>query len=60
MDEYEKLEQDLKKQYEMFVQKFVSLSYLENMLDDYDKVEQEKMVEREVREWSNCALRCTA
>ncbi|XP_064093964.1 clusterin-associated protein 1-like isoform X2 [Macrobrachium nipponense] len=47
MDEYEKLENDLKKQYEMFVQKFISLSYLENMLDDYDKIEHEKMIERE-------------
>lgn len=48
MDEYEKLEQDLKRQYESFVQKFISLSYLENQLDDYDRHEQEKMAEREV------------
>ncbi|XP_050716808.1 clusterin-associated protein 1-like isoform X2 [Eriocheir sinensis] len=47
MDEYEKLEQDLKRQYEFFVQKFISLSYLENQLDDYDRHEQEKMAERE-------------
>ncbi|XP_042236218.1 clusterin-associated protein 1-like [Homarus americanus] len=47
MDEYEKLEQDLKRQYESFVQKFISLSYLENLLDDYDRIEQEKMAERE-------------
>lgn len=48
MDEYEKLEQDLRRQYESFVQKFISLSYLENQLDDYDRHEQEKMAEREV------------
>lgn len=48
MDEYEKLEHDLKRQYESFVQKFISLSYLENQLDDYDRHEQEKMAEREV------------
>ncbi|XP_042876419.1 clusterin-associated protein 1-like [Penaeus japonicus] len=47
MDEYEKLEQDLKKQYETFVQKFISLSYLEALLDDLDRVEQDKMAERE-------------
>ncbi|XP_063587800.1 clusterin-associated protein 1-like [Penaeus indicus] len=47
MDEYEKLEHDLKKQYETFVQKFISLSYLEALLDDLDRVEQDKMAERE-------------
>ncbi|KAK8747400.1 hypothetical protein OTU49_016794, partial [Cherax quadricarinatus] len=41
MDEYEKLEQDLKRQYEAFVQKFISLSYLENQLDDHDRLEHE-------------------
>ena len=48
MDEYEKLEVDLKKQYEFFIRRFMSLSFLEQQLDDYDKIEQEKMSEREV------------
>lgn len=48
MDEYERLEAELKHQYEAFVQKFISLSYLENELEDYNRLEQEKMVEREV------------
>ena len=47
MDEYEKLEVDLKKQYEFFIRRFMSLSFLEQQLDDYDKIEQEKMSERE-------------
>lgn len=54
MDEYEKLEGDLKQQYETFVQKFISLSYLENQLEDYDRVEQEKIAEREVSGMKVC------
>ena len=59
MDEYEKLEQDLRRQYESFVQKFISLSYLENQLDDYDRHEQEKMAEREVSFWNKMHYNCT-
>ena len=48
MDEYEKLEVDLKAHYERFIKRFMSLSFLEHQLDDYDRIEQEKMAEREV------------
>lgn len=42
MDEYEKIEEDLQKQYEIYVEKFHNLSFLEQQLEDYHRVEQER------------------
>lgn len=42
MDEYEKLESELHKLYSTYVQKFRNLSYLEAMLNEYDKAELER------------------
>ncbi len=42
MDEYEKIEEDLQKQYQTYVEKFRNLSFLEQQLDDYHRVEQDR------------------
>ncbi|KAJ8245785.1 hypothetical protein GJAV_G00260290 [Gymnothorax javanicus] len=47
MDEYEKIEEDLQRQYEIFVEKFRNLSFLEQQLDDYHRLEQERFEETE-------------
>ncbi|XP_037553753.1 clusterin-associated protein 1 homolog [Nematolebias whitei] len=47
MDEYEKIEEDLQKHYEMFVEKFRNLSFLESQLDEYHRLEQERFEEAE-------------
>ena len=39
MDEYEKLEKDLQQQYEVYMERFRNLDYLENELDMYNKVQ---------------------
>ena len=38
MDEYEKLERDLQQQYEIYMERFRNLDYLEHELDNYNKV----------------------
>ena len=48
MDEYEKLEAELKKLYEEYIVKFRCLSYLEQQLEEYERVEQERMEERQM------------
>uniref|UniRef100_A0A1A7XT11 Clusterin associated protein 1 n=1 Tax=Iconisemion striatum TaxID=60296 RepID=A0A1A7XT11_9TELE len=47
MDEYEKIEEDLQKQYEIYVEKFRNLNFLESQLDEYYKLEQERFEEAE-------------
>ncbi|MBN3320099.1 CLUA1 protein, partial [Atractosteus spatula] len=47
MDEYEKIEDDLQKQYEVYVEKFRNLSFLEQQLEDYHRLEQERFEETE-------------
>uniref|UniRef100_A0AAQ4QW60 Clusterin associated protein 1 n=1 Tax=Gasterosteus aculeatus aculeatus TaxID=481459 RepID=A0AAQ4QW60_GASAC len=47
MDEYEKIEEDLQKQYETFVEKFRNLCFLESQLDEYHRMEQERFEEAE-------------
>ncbi|MED6257529.1 Clusterin-associated protein 1 [Ataeniobius toweri] len=47
MDEYEKIEEELQKQYEIFVEKFRNLSFLESQLDEYHRLEQERFEEAE-------------
>lgn len=42
MDEYEKIEEDLQKQYDVFVEKFRNLCFLESQLDEYHRMEQER------------------
>ena len=48
MDEYEKLERELQKQYEVYVEKHCNLSYLEHQLREVEQAEQDKM---EVSTW---------
>ncbi|XP_021348912.1 clusterin-associated protein 1-like [Mizuhopecten yessoensis] len=47
MDEYEKLEEDLQKLYEIYMNKFRNLTYLESQLEDYNRAEQDKFEETE-------------
>lgn len=47
MDEYEKLESELEKYYQIYIDKFRNLDYLENQLDIYTTKEQEKREESE-------------
>ena len=42
MDEYERLEGDLRKQYEVYVEKHCNLSYLEHQLEQVNQAEQDK------------------
>lgn len=42
MDEYEKIEEDLQKQYDIYVEKFMNLCFLESQLEDYHRMEQER------------------
>ena len=42
MDEYERLEQELEKIYENYIIKFRNLTYLEQQLEEYNKLEQDK------------------
>ena len=43
MDEFEKLEGDLKKMYEVYMEKFRNLTYLEQIVDAYDRQQQVKV-----------------
>ncbi|XP_044056535.1 clusterin-associated protein 1 homolog isoform X1 [Siniperca chuatsi] len=47
MDEYEKIEEDLQKQYDTYVEKFRNLCFLESQLDEYHRLEQERFEEAE-------------
>ncbi|XP_029003353.1 clusterin-associated protein 1 homolog [Betta splendens] len=47
MDEYEKIEEELQKQYETYVEKFRNLCFLESQLDEYHRLEQERFEEAE-------------
>ncbi|XP_036447062.1 clusterin-associated protein 1 homolog [Colossoma macropomum] len=47
MEEYEKIEEELQKQYGTYVQKFRNLCFLEQQLEDYHRVEQERFEETE-------------
>lgn len=48
MDEYEKLEEDLRKLYEEYIVKFRCMTHLEQQIEEYERVEQEKMKERHI------------
>ena len=43
MDEYEKLEVELQKQYEGYMERHRNLSYLEHQLEEYSRVEQDRV-----------------
>ncbi|KAJ8364151.1 hypothetical protein SKAU_G00129820 [Synaphobranchus kaupii] len=69
MDEYEKIEEDLQRQYEIYVEKFRNLSFLEQQLDDYHRLEQERfeetenslrMMQHKLREEERCLVRSGA
>lgn len=45
MDEYERLEKELEKLYNEYLEKFRNLDYLEHQLDMYNKQEEEKLQE---------------
>ncbi|XP_068276360.1 clusterin-associated protein 1 isoform X2 [Nyctibius grandis] len=45
MDEYEKIEEQLQKQYSSYLEKFRNLTYLEQLLDDQRQTEQEMFEE---------------
>ena len=45
MDEYERLERELEKIYEEYIEKFRNLDYLEHELDVYNMMENEKFEE---------------
>uniref|UniRef100_A0A8C4W0F2 Clusterin associated protein 1 n=1 Tax=Gopherus evgoodei TaxID=1825980 RepID=A0A8C4W0F2_9SAUR len=47
MDEYEKIEEELQKQYSSYLEKFRNLAYLEQQLDDHHRVEEERFEETE-------------
>ncbi|MBN3306421.1 CLUA1 protein, partial [Amia calva] len=47
MDEYEKIEEELQKQYDTYVEKFHNLSFLEQQLEDHHRLEQERFEETE-------------
>ncbi|XP_015269037.1 PREDICTED: clusterin-associated protein 1 [Gekko japonicus] len=47
MDEYEKIEEELQKQYSGYLEKFRNLAYLEQQLDDQHRMEQERFEEAE-------------
>ncbi|XP_008844351.1 clusterin-associated protein 1 isoform X2 [Nannospalax galili] len=47
MDEYEKIEEELQKQYDVYLEKFRNLAYLEQQLEDHHRMEQEKFEEAE-------------
>uniref|UniRef100_V9KPV1 Clusterin associated protein 1 n=1 Tax=Callorhinchus milii TaxID=7868 RepID=V9KPV1_CALMI len=47
MDEYEKMEEELQRHYEIYVEKFRNLCYLEQQLDDLHRMEQERFEETE-------------
>ncbi|KAI5127982.1 clusterin-associated protein 1 isoform X1 [Manis pentadactyla] len=47
MDEYEKMEEELQKQYDVYLEKFRNLAYLEQQLEDHHRMEQERFEEAE-------------
>lgn len=49
MDEYEKIEEQLQKQYSTYLEKFCNLTYLEQLLEDRQRAEQEMFEVRQLR-----------
>lgn len=55
MDEYEKIEEQLQKQYSIYLEKFRNLTYMEQLLDDHRRTEQEMF---EVKQLTNAQQDC--
>lgn len=55
MDEYEKIEEELKGQYEIYVKKFRTLCYLESQLEAFHRQEQERFEVRSANEGVDCS-----
>ena len=49
MDEFERLEEELKKLYNDYIDKFRCLAFLEAEMEDYERTEETRMKERQVR-----------
>lgn len=47
MDEYERLEEDLEKLYTSYMERFRNLAFLEQQLDDHNRIEQDRLEETE-------------
>nr|KAG5710381.1 hypothetical protein BaRGS_022199 [Batillaria attramentaria] len=47
MDEYERLEEDLQKLYDSYLMRFRNLAFLEQQLDEHNRVEQDRLEETE-------------
>ncbi|RMC17858.1 hypothetical protein DUI87_05526 [Hirundo rustica rustica] len=58
MDEYEKIEKQLEKQYSTYLEKFRNLTYLEQLLDDQRRTEQEMFEVPGEHSWSSIAEFC--
>ena len=43
MDEYERLEEDLQKLYDAYTERFRNLAFLEQQLDDHNRVEHDRL-----------------
>jgi hypothetical protein len=57
MDEYEKLEEDLQKLYEVYMDKFRNLTYLEAQQEEYYRAEQDKFEVMHKLLWEDWANR---
>lgn len=58
MDEFEKLEAELRQCYEEYVSKFRCLSYLDGQWQELEKNEQQELEERQVFEYTGYAVLC--
>ncbi|KAF4791900.1 Clusterin-associated protein 1 [Turdus rufiventris] len=58
MDEYEKVEEQLQKQYSTYLEKFRNLTYMEQLLDDHRRAEQEMFEVPGEHSWSSIAELC--
>lgn len=57
MDEYEKIEEQLREQYSAYLEKFRNLTYMEQLLEDHRRTEQEMF---EVGQFGDAQQDCTA
>lgn len=44
MEEYERLEQELEGMYQIYVEKYRNIDYLEQELEKYNKIEEDKLM----------------
>lgn len=60
MDEYEKIEKQLQKQYSSYLEKFHNLTYMEQLLDDHRRIEQEMFEVRQLRNAQQACISCSS